>query len=77
MLEDIRLTGEEIITNREKHIDPNFNVLPVGVSKLERIAADFATDKALRKIIEHLQPEIRRSFNATCYDCMEALKKLK
>lgn len=38
--------------------------------------ANAATDKAIKKIVEALQPDKRFNFNATCYDCMAGLNKL-
>jgi len=69
-LEDIRLTDDEVMSEVVIYSGHCTTVkLAMAISKA-------ATDKAIRKIVEALQPDRRCSHNSTCYDCMEAIKKL-
>ena len=46
--EEMLLTDEEIIANRERLLNTSTNVLPVGVTKLERLAAKAQLEKVLK-----------------------------
>ena len=41
------LTPEEIILNREKHINPDTHALPIGATELEKLSAKAQLDKAI------------------------------
>ena len=44
------LSDEEIINNREKHINPDTHVLPVGVTDLERLAVQAQLEACNRQL---------------------------